>query len=386
MSRSIIRWSATLAVALSATPALAQGVPLAPDGLVSGEVAGSGNPASVSLRLQPGQSVQLDAIPAPNAPAGLDMLLKVYDSEDKLVGEDDDGGGSLNPRVQMTSAEGGVYRVDVDVLGDGGPFSLIARGVVIEPEVVTELQLSDGKAERSVTFPDEQKTLFSFSGRRGEVYVISLIGDNPGADERADPMLEVFEGSGTTGETLWSDDDSLGELNSRVVGELPANGTYTVRVSSLSGAGAAELSIARMEVRPAPVGNLAYGTPATASFGADSPFVTDNGSRRLLPFAMFRLPASPAPGALAGRNEVIEIRARSDALDPYLEVGFETPFGFMPVLQNDDTDGLDALVVVEPAELDEADAADWWSKLRVRVTVPTSSTGEVAVTAARTPG
>src|SRR5690606_28066253 len=112
-----------------------------------------------------------------------------------------------------------------------------------------------------------------------------------------------------------ADDDSGGGLNSRIVAELPQDGVYTVRVSSLSSEGRARLAVATMTVRPAAVTSLAYGTPATLSITPDSPFIIDDPARRMAPYALYRLPASPVPRALAGST--IVLTATSDGLDPY---------------------------------------------------------------------
>ena len=387
MAGSINRWgSAGVVLALAgAVPVLGQGNALEAGAFVGGEVTGSDSPASLSLRVRPGQSVQLDALPAPRGPEGLDLLIKVYGPDGNLVAEDDDGGGSLNPRVTVTSETGGLYRVEVGVIADGGPFTLLARETVFVPEVVTELALSGGSAERSVAFPADDKALFAFSGRGGEIYAINLVSADSGGEgeESTDPMLEVFRGSGTAGESLYQDDDGGGQLNARVVAELPADGTYTVRVSSLSSTGHARLSVAKMTLHPASVGNLDYGTPATVGFDANTPFVVDSSERRLAPYALFRLPASPTPASIAGRNEVIVLSADSEGLDPWLEVGVETPFGFVPVLSNDDTEGLNARLELDPAVFEGADAAEWWDRLRIRVTAPPNSTGEIRVSAER---
>ena len=386
MSESIVRWGAAgLALALAAAaPAFAQGEQLAAGGLVEGEVAGSGSTVSFSLRAAPGQTLQLDAIPAPRAPDGLDLLLKVYDAGGELVAEDDDGGGSLNPQVTLVSASGGIYRVEVGALGEGGAFTLLARETVVKPEVTTALTLSGGRAERAVAFPADDDALYTFSGRRGEAYSITLVADDADSEQAADPMLELFSGDGTANPSLSTDDDSGGGLNARIVAQLPEDGTYTVRVSSLSSKGSARLAVAKLTLRPAPVGTLAYGTPATASLDADSPFVIGETTRPLVPYALFGLPASPAPGALAGRSETVVIRATSEGLDPWLEVGFDTPLGFATILSNDDADGgLNARLELDPARFAGADAADWWSKLRVRVSSAVGSTGTIEVTAER---
>jgi hypothetical protein len=384
MSGSIEHWRAAgLALTLfAAGPALAQEGALEAGKFVDGEVAASGEPASLALRVRPGQSVQLDALPAPRAPDGIDLVMKVYGPDGDLVIEDDDGGGALNPRLTVTSEAGGLYRVEVDVLGEGGPFTLLARESVFVPEVVTELTLAGGRVERDVVFPDDDDGLFTFSGRRGEVYSITLTAADGDEEERSDPMLELFQGSEAEGESLFQDDDGGGGLNARIVAELPESDTYTVRVSNLSSSGRARLAVAKITPRPVTVGSLAYATPVVVAFDADSPFVIDASDRRLSPYALFRLPAVPA-AAIAGRDEVIVLRAESEGLDPWLELGIETPFGFTPVLSNDDTDGLNARLTLDPALFEGEDSASWWNRLRIRVTAPPSSVGEIRVTAER---
>ena len=380
MSGSIVRWGAAgFALAFSAAPAFAQGQ-LAVGGFVEGEVAAADSPASFSLSATPGQTLQLDAIPAPRSADGLDLLIKVYDAGGSVVAEDDDGGGALNPRVTLVSEAGGTYRVEVGVVGEGGAFTLLARETVIEPEVTTGLTLSNGKAERAIVFPADDDALYTFSGRRGEAWSIALVASSSDDENPADPMLELFPGEGTANASLFTDDDSGGGLNSRIVAELPADGVYTVRVSNLSSSGHAQLTVSKMTLRPATVSNLAYGTPVTATFDQESPFVTGDTARRLVPYALYRLPTSPAPRAMAG--ETIVIRATSDGLDPYLEVGLDTPLGFATVLSNDDADGLNARLTLDPAKFAGA-GADWWDKLRIRLSAPAGSTGEVQLTAER---
>lgn len=384
MSRSSLRWAALALALAAASPAFSQVETIAVGGTVGGEVAEAGSPVAISLRASPGQTVQLDAIPAPRAPEGLDLVMRVYDADGELVGEDDDSGGALNPSITVTSDAGGLYRVEVDVLDEGGPFTLLARESVFVPEVTTPLAFSGGRAERSVAFPADDDGLFTFPGRRGEVYSITLVADE--SDEEggaADPMLELFPGDGTAQGSLASDDDGGGGLNSRIVAELPDDGPYTVRVSSLSGTGSARLAIAKITPQDAPVGTLAYGRAAAVAFSENSPLVIGDADRPLVPYALFRLPASPAPRAMAGGDETIVLTATSAELDPWLEVGLDTPLGFAVILSNDDHDGLDSRLELDPADFDGADAADWWSKLRIRVSAPAGSMGEIEVTAQR---
>ena len=103
MSGSFVR-GGCVAVALAASvPALAQGGTLEAGGVAQGTVAGADSPTVIELRAAPGQALQLDALPAPGAADGLDLLLRVYDARGGVVAEDDDSGGSLNPRVTFAS-------------------------------------------------------------------------------------------------------------------------------------------------------------------------------------------------------------------------------------------------------------------------------------------
>jgi len=53
------------------------------------------------------------------------------------------------------------------------------------------------------------------------------------------------------------------------------------------------------------------------------------------------------------------------------------------VQSNDDADGLNARLELDPALFDGADAADWWDRLRIRVTAAPNSEGEILVRAER---
>src|SRR5690606_2038683 len=133
----------------ASVPALAQGGTLEVGGVAQGTVAGADSPTVIELRAAPGQALQLDALPAPGAADGLDLLLRVYDARGGVVAEDDDSGGSLNPRVTFASESGGRYRVEVNVLGEGGAFTLLARESVVVPETTTALNVAGGRAERA---------------------------------------------------------------------------------------------------------------------------------------------------------------------------------------------------------------------------------------------
>ncbi|HYD24798.1 MAG TPA: hypothetical protein VEB68_08365, partial [Croceibacterium sp.] len=329
------RWlAAALAGSMAAAPGMAQEA-LEAGRLAEGTVAGASEPASVPLRLSPGQSVQLDALPGAGAAAGVDLTLKAFAPDGGLVAEDDDGGGALNPRLEVGSEAGGLYRVEVGTVGGGGAFTLLARTSPYRAQAPVELSLAGGPAERGIEFPADTRALYTFAGRRGEVLLITLAPEE-GGEPASDPFLELFQGDRAIGTALAQDDDSLGGLGARIVAEIPEDGPYTVRVSSLSNAGRATLGIARMAMRQATLETLSLDGAAAARLGEQSPFITDHTERRLWPYALYRLPDGTSPARLAASGQVIVLTAESEALDPYIELGFDTPFGFTAVATNDD--------------------------------------------------
>jgi hypothetical protein len=380
--------------ALLSVAALAQNEPaiLEVGRFAEGEIGASGGSASVTLRVQAGEPVQLDAIPGSSAASNLDLQMTVLDSSGEQVAADDDSGGSLNPRVSFVSEAGGLYRVQLSALGGGGPFTLLARKGAVRPRVrVDPLPLTDGEAVTPVTFGGDNQALFWFDGRSGEILNLTLTA-LPTDDEEggvADPFLELFAGEGTEGYALFQDDDSGGNLGSRIVADIKEDQRYTVRVSSLSGTGRATLRIARMTVVQPPVIALAAGQPATVSFDSDSPIVIDNSDRRLAPYALYRLATTETPLSLAQRRQAMVIRARSSELDPYLEVGFNSPFGFMTVQSNDDDVDLNARIAIDPSTIPDLanreDLSTWWNLLRIRVSAPQGSTGQIEVSAETAP-
>lgn len=367
---------AALGLGMIGAPALAQ-AELSAGSMVGGEIESADAPATLSLRLAPGQALQLDAIPGAPAREGLDLTLKVFDPAGTVVAEDDDSGGAYNPRVNLFSQTGGLYKVEVGALGGGGTFTLLARESTFKPQPTIAMRLDGGGERRSVVFPESDKALFSFAARRGDLIDLTL---TPGeGEDDADPFLELFKGA-ATGTALATDDDSLGGLGSRIVADIPEDGTYVVRVSSLSSKGSATLGLAKMAPRVATLGTLPIGRATTINLSEASPFIIAGTEHRLWPYALYRFPTAARPA------QPLQITATSDTLDPWLEVGFETPLGFTPVLSNDDTNGTNSRLTLDPTVFDGEDGQSWWDMLRIRVSAPPGTSGEVQLTASSSGG
>lgn len=92
---------------------------------------------------------------------------------------------------------------------------------------------------------------YSFEGSAGDVVVIRLESDD------FDPLIELLNSSG---DEIDSDDDSGGSLNAELIFTVPSNGSYTIRVTSISSSpsGSFVLRLRELEVQ-----TIAFDTPIT---------------------------------------------------------------------------------------------------------------------------
>jgi hypothetical protein len=344
--------------------------------------AGGGDPVEVSLDLGQGQAVRLDAFPGPDERGSLDLYLRVLDAAGNLMGEADDSDGTLNPRVDFVSTAGGRYTVEVGGYS-AGVFSLIARER--RPILKTPLDLAGGAVERPVSFPEEEGALFTIVPTAGGTYDFTLA---PQSEGSVDPVLELFAGDDISGEPLFRDDDSLGNLGSRIVADVSASSTYTIRVTNLSASGAATLKVAQLREQNVVPIDLVFDQPGSpVSFSSGSPVILEDAGRRFSPYAMFRLPQDSTLLALMQAGKKVTLRADGEGLDPFLEVGFVSPFGFSAVRSNDDSssDDVSSVIVLDPAALLAAHPAEnpesWWKQLRIRASAPQGANGTMLVTA-----
>ncbi len=100
---------------------------------------------------------------------------------------------------------------------------------------------------------------YSFTAKTGETVVIALNSD------AFDPLLELSDASGSQ---VGRDDDSGGFPNARLVFTAPVDGTYTITVTSFSGAatGAYTLSLTTQTATA-----ISYGTPVDSKMAGTTP-------------------------------------------------------------------------------------------------------------------
>jgi len=337
--------------------------------VVRGEIEAGGAPARFLLGLPAGQALEVTATPV----GGSDPYLKIYDAASgDLLGENDDSAGSLAANVRVFSETARRLRIEVSNAAgeDAMRFDLIVRPSDYRPRPAQEIALGQ---TLSGELDSGGEQLFRFRAQRGQLWEFTFA-QGPGSE--LDPALEVFSGERSGGEALASDDDGGGGLNARVRFLAPASGTYVVRGYGVgSTAGAYTMSAGRAQAAaPADVRALDLGRAAAGTIDG----ATRERFYRLSAGARSALAANP--GAL-----VIELHSTGqgeEALDPVLDVGFDTPLGFASLISDDDSgEDSDARVVLDVTELSPV----WLEALRIKASGFLDTAGDYALTVATGP-
>jgi hypothetical protein len=153
----------------------------------------------------------------------LDPYLQLLGPAGGAIAEDDDTGGNLNSRIRLALEEDGEHVIRAGGLGASrGPYELSLRvtdSAAPAPRVVVD---------ELVEVPEGGMATVSFEGRRGALVTIT-VRHPPGED--TDPYVWLRD---PDGRRIAEDDDSGGNLDSLIIAELPADGTYEVEVESLN--------------------------------------------------------------------------------------------------------------------------------------------------------
>lgn len=329
-----------------------------------GEVDAGGPAARFLLGLQGGQALEVTAAPV----GGSDPYLKVYDAASgELLGENDDSGGSLAASVRVFSDTARRLRIEVSNAAgeDAMRFELLVRPSDYRPRPAQDITLGQ---TLSGELDSGGEQLFRFRAERGQLWEFTLA-QGPGSE--LDPALQVFAGERGGGDALASDDDGGGGLNARLRFLAPASGAYVVRGYGVgSTAGTYVMSAGRAQAAaPADARALDLGRAAAGKI--------DGATRE----RFYRLSAA-ARSALAASPGVLVIDLHrtgegEEALDPVLDVGFDTPLGFASLVGDDDGgEDSDARVVLDVAELTPV----WLEALRIKASGFLDTAGDYTLT------
>lgn len=171
---------------------------------------------------------------------------------------------------------------------------------------------------------------YTIRGNAGDRVAITM------RSETFDTFLEVGRMEDDYFSSLGSDDDSGGELDSRLVFTFPETGEYLVRARTFGAGATGAYTIAVETVAPPgpppPPMPIQVGQSVDGSFTADSPSYMpsgyDYGAGTGRHYALYTLTGAA--------GQTITVTLRSSDFDAYLEIGADTPLGFGVVESNDD--------------------------------------------------
>lgn len=162
-----------------------------------------------------------------------DAYLYMYGPGLDEVLSDDDGAGGLNSQITVTLPQSATYLVVASSLQGGatGPYTLS----VAEPLDLTTLP-TDGRSIQAGDALMGELTLAApvvVEGRRGQAWALDgEAGQTVTVELRSDEFDTYLYVVGP-GLGMLSDDDSAGDLDSRITLTFPENGSYRVIVSAL---------------------------------------------------------------------------------------------------------------------------------------------------------
>ena len=352
-----------------------------------------GEPVLFSVSVPAGDTVRVDVI----ANGELDPVLRIYNAATgDLIVENDDGGDGLNSRGMVTASEDMRLRIEVNAFSAGDSADVVAEpadsGFVSAQTF--DLRLTtldyDVQATRNVTWNAEEngqifggeENLFTITGEEGLLLEVAMVADTDIGNE-LDPYLALRDASG---QTVAENDDGGNDLNSLLRFVMTSDETYTIVATGLGdsvGGYTLRVGPRREPMVQAPLQVVAIGDTATGRVGAGY----ENGD--LDPASIiYELSDSALDAIRAGGAGEITVRMTkaegedsdfANGLDPYLELGFETPLGFAVVKADDDSAGdLNAMIPVDLTTI--AGSTELLDALRIRVSGLSNSAGDYILT------
>lgn len=343
----------------------------------SGTVSGA-QVAEFDVTLAAGEALRIDVDAAPGS--SLDPYLRVSDRiTGEMLAENDDGPNGLSARALVYSPVRRNLRLEVmqapiSSADASGAFEMSLRPSAWRPQAPRTI--ANG-ADITGTLTSGERHLFTLEAQPGEMWNIAL---NAVGEGYLDPVLELYRGTDAEGTPLAEDDDGGEGTNSRLRFAVTQAGTYTVAARALgTGEGGYRLIVGDVPVTAAVSEPLAFSIPVAGVLtGGES--------------TVYRLDDSviaalrSQPGILAISMETLDDMSDAETyIDPFLELGFETPVGFATLRSDDDGgEGLNALLTIDLTPL--AGDAEMLGMLRIKASSVSSASGAYTITLARDAG
>lgn len=315
----------------------------------------------------------------PTTGSELDPVLTITDVRTgEVLAEDDDSGGELASMARIRSDVRRQVELTVTAFAffsgeeSAGTFELQLRRGAITPLRSDPIAFGGSASGRVAT---GEPRYYTIAGVEGQLLEVAL----QAGDDSFDPMLTLYHGTDVESEVLVSDDDGGEGLNSLLRYVLPKTGTYTIAAGGYGdSAGPFTLRVAeqRAPIEQAALTPLGLDEAATGYLNGliYSEFSESGDAAPAQSGNMYQLSASAIAAIRAGAGEVtvdmthplIDDSSFPSGVDPFLELGFETPLGFAPLLTNDDggEEGLNSRIALDMTAL--AADGDWLERLRIR--------------------
>lgn len=331
-------------------------------------------PTTFAVTVPAGELLRVEAI----STSTLDPYLTISDAgTGAVLLEDDDGGDELNARIvlpvavterRITIAVSQFTSDLIEAETSGGSFNLRLTSFI--PAPATPISWDESVAG---TIDAGGTAEYSFAGEAGIILDVALMAEG---ESGFDPFLRLLD---SAGEELASDDDGGEGLNSQLRYLMQDTGPFTIVASSYGEeAGAFTLRVGdrREPIAQLPLQVIGIADTATGRLGAGY----DNGG--IDPASIEYQFSEAAIAAIQGGQHEVTIRmnaaSESDfgsTLDPYLELGFDTPLGFATVDSDDDSGGeLNAMLPLDLAGV--AEDEPMLRSLRIRAQALAGSAGD----------
>ncbi len=167
------------------------------------------------------------------ASGDFDSYLRLLDKAGAQLAEDDDGGGDLNARIIYSPTKTDDHQIVVTSFdGQAGKFNLRVREFTLSGEAKPRAIEKDGLTINDQIQPKNTTPLgklgktYSVELKAGVTYTIDL--ESPDVDS----YLYLFDAKS---KLLAQDDDSGGDLNSRITFRATQNGVFHIVATSLDG-------------------------------------------------------------------------------------------------------------------------------------------------------
>ena len=170
-----------------------------------------------------------------------DAYLRLLNKKGDELAEDDDGGGDLNARIIYSAKATEDHQIVVTTFdGEVGKFSLKVREFTLKGEAKARTIGKDGfTITANIAQGDKSPIgklgrIYSFQLKAGESYTIDL------ESATMDSYLYLFD---SKNKLLAQDDDSGGDVNSRITFRATADGVYHVLATTLDGEETGEFTL-----------------------------------------------------------------------------------------------------------------------------------------------